>query len=394
MKPETLNTKQNNIKPRTPNTKHMPTETAEAKALADVLRHIRPAVREQHPYVVGSPAEAPVKLNQNESPYDLPGELRQEVMEAFFQTPFNRYPAEQPHRLRAALAERTGYDPDGLLIGNGSNELTYTFGLTMIEKGTSVVLPRPMFALYEKVVRLHEGNLISVPPRDDLSFDAEALLDAVRTSAPALTVLTTPNNPTGLAMPLEEIEAIVQAASGFVVVDEAYVEFTEEESARSILERYPNLILLRTFSKAFGLAGLRLGYLMTHPDVARELLKARLPFMVDRFAEAVALALLARPDLVEERVGLIKASCRALTQELAALPDVRVLPSQANFVLFQTPLEPTLLLARLAEEGVLVRNMGGYPELQGFLRVNAGTAEENQAFLMALKKTLRLSGAS
>ena len=379
----------------------MPTETAEANALTDVLGYIRPAVRAQHPYVVGSPPEAPVKLNQNESPYDLPDALRQEVMEAFFQTSFNRYPAEQPHRLRNALAERTGHSPEGLLIGNGSNELTYTFGLTMIEKGTSVVLPRPMFALYEKVVRLHEGDLVSVPPRDDLSFDAEAILDAVRTpqgkgrrSAPALTVLTTPNNPTGLAMPLGEIEAIVQAAAGFVVVDEAYVEFTGEESARSILESYPNLILLRTFSKAFGLAGLRLGYLMAHPDVARELLKARLPFMVDRFAEAVALALLARPDVVEERIGLIKASCQALTRELAAVPDVRVLPSQANFVLFKTPLEPASLLARLAEEGVLVRNMGGYPELQGFLRVNAGTAEENQAFLMALKKTLRSSSAS
>lgn len=372
----------------------MQTEAAEGKTLDEVLRRIRPAVREQSPYVVGSPSEAPVKLNQNESPYDLPEALREEIFEAFARIPFNRYPSEQPHRLRDALAERTDHPAEGLLIGNGSNELTYTFGLAMIEKGTPVVLPRPMFSLYEKVVRLHEGNLVSVPPRASLHFDAEALLSAVRTSDPALVVLTTPNNPTGLAMPLEEIERIVRAAPGFVVVDEAYVEFTGEESARSILDTYPNLILLRTFSKAFGLAGLRLGYLMAHPDVVRELLKARLPFMVDRFAEAVALALLAHPEQIRERIALIKASCRALTRTLGTTEGVEVLPSQANFVLFKTSLEPARVMARLAEEGVLVRNMSGYPELQGYLRVNAGTPEENQAFMMALKKSLRPPGAT
>ena len=372
----------------------MTTEAAGGKTLDRVLRHIRPAVRARSPYLVGSPAEAPVKLNQNESPFDLPEDVRQEVMEALFQIPFNRYPSEQPHRLRDALAERAGHDPEGILVGNGSNELTYTFGLTMIEKGTPVVLPRPMFSLYEKVVHLHEGALVAVPPRADLSFDAEALLEAVRTSAPALTVLATPNNPTGLAMPLGEIEPIVEAAPGFVVVDEAYVEFSEEASARSILEAHPNLILLRTFSKAFGLAGLRLGYLMAHPAVARELLKARLPFMVDRFAEAVAVALLARPELVRERVARIKASRQALAGALHGISGVAVLPSQANFVLFKTPLAPARLLDRLAEEGVLVRDMGGYPELRGFLRVNAGTSEENHAFLMALEKALRSPGAA
>ena len=372
----------------------MTTEAGEAKTLADVLGHIRPAVRARSPYVVGSPPDVRVKLNQNESPYDLPEEIKAEVVEAFFRVPFNRYPSEQPRRLRDALAERAGHDPEGVLVGNGSNELTYTFGLTMIDRGTSVVLPRPMFSLYEKVVRLHEGDLVAVPPRDDLSFNAEAILEAVRTSRPALTVLATPNNPTGLAMPLREIEPIVRAAPGFVVVDEAYVEFTEEESARAILAAYPNLILLRTFSKAFGLAGLRLGYLLAHPDVAGELLKARLPFMVGRFAEAVALALLARPELVQERVALIKASVQALADALHGMGGVAVLPSQANFVLFKTAIAPARLLAALAGEGVLVRDMSGYPELGGFLRVNAGTPEENQAFLVALEKTLRRSGGA
>ena len=357
--------------------------------LEQVLSHIRPAVRRERPYHVGGMPDILVKLNQNECPLDVPEDLKQELLEAFFYTPFNRYPTEQPDRLRHALGRLVDWDPEGILVGNGSNELTYTFGLTMIERGTPVVLPRPMFSLYETVVRLHEGALTGIPPHPDLHFDAEAILAAVRRVRPALVVLTTPNNPTGLAMPLDAVEAVVQAAPGFVVVDEAYVEFTEEVSARTILDAYPNLILLRTFSKAYGLAGLRLGYLVGHPAVIGELLKARLPFMVDRLAEITALALLERPALIRERVTLMKRACGALTDALAALDAVSVVPSQANFVLFRTPVPPDVLLRRLAGAGVLVRNMSGYPELQGYLRVNAGTAAENKAFMVALKEALR-----
>lgn len=363
-------------------------ETDRDTALSQALSYIRPAIRRQKPYLVGGVEEPRVKLNQNESPYDLPEELKRELVEAFLDIPFNRYPQEQPWALREALAGFVGHDPEGILVGNGSNELTYTLGLTLISPGAPVVLPRPMFALYESVVRMHDGDLVGIPPRPDLRFDAGAIRDAVVARDPVLTVLTTPNNPTGLAMPLAEVESIVQAAGGFVVVDEAYVEFTEEVSAQTILDRYPNLILMRTMSKACGLAGLRLGYMMAHPEVIRELFKARLPFMIDRLAETTALALLKRPALLQERATLLKESCRALTAALEAMDEVQVLPSQANFVLFKTPLEPRDLMDRLAQAGVLVRNMGGYPELQGYLRVNAGTPAENNAFLTALNEAL------
>ena len=363
-------------------------ETTKKADLERALTCIRSAVRRERPYLVGGVPNIAVKLNQNECPLDLPDDFKRELIEAFFHTPFNRYPTEQPDRLCHALSDYVEWDPEGILVGNGSNELTYTFGLGFIDKGTPVVLPRPMFALYETVVRLHEGALTAIAPRPDLSFDAEAILEAVRRVQPGLVVLTTPNNPTGLAMPLGEIEPIVQEAPGFVVVDEAYVEFTEEESAQTILGTYPNLIVLRTFSKAFGLAGLRLGYMMGHPAVICELLKARLPFMVDRLAEMTALALLERPALIRERVALMKRECRRLTTALDAMEGVDVVPSQANFVIFKTVMEPKPLMDRLAEAGVLVRYMGGYPELQGYLRVNAGTPEENKAFLVALKEAL------
>lgn len=362
--------------------------TATETSLDDVLEYIRPAVRDRKAYIVDAPDNAPVKLNQNESPFDLPPELKAEIIEAISDIEFNRYPSEQPTQLRDALAEYTGHPAEGIIIGNGSNELTYTFGQAMIDPGTPVVLPRPMFSLYEKVVRLSAGELIDVPPRDDLRFDTEALVQAVKTHQPALTVITSPNNPTGLVMPLDEIERIVQAASGFVVVDEAYAEFNPEERANELLERYPNVILLRTFSKGLGLAGLRIGYLMAHPGVAHELMKARLPFMVDRIAETVALVLLGRPDLLQERVAQIRSSRNALAEGLRAIEGVETVPSHANFVLFRTALPAPELTRRMADRGVVVRDMSGYRELTHHVRVNAGTPDENKAFLAALEDTL------
>ncbi|WP_456428384.1 histidinol-phosphate transaminase [Rhodocaloribacter sp.] len=360
--------------------------------LEAALRFIRPAVRRERAYHVGGAPDVTVKLNQNECPYDLPEDLKRELLEAFLQAPFNRYPTEQPDRLRAALADHLGHDPDGLLIGNGSNELTYTLGLAMVGPGTRVVLPRPMFSLYGTMARIFGGEVIGVPPRPDLRFDADALTAAVERAQPALTVLASPNNPTGLAMSPDEIERVVAAAPGFVLVDEAYVEFNEEPSALRLLARHPNVLVLRTFSKAFGLAGLRVGYLMGRPPVIAELLKARLPFMVDRFAEIVAMTLLQRPELVRARIDELKASCRRLTADLQALDGVEVIPSQTNFVLFRTGLEPRVVMAGLAARGVLVRDMSGYPELPGYLRVNAGMPRENQAFVAALKETLRAQG--
>ncbi|WP_251953500.1 histidinol-phosphate transaminase [Salinibacter ruber] len=365
----------------------------DSPSLDDVLQHIRPAVRDRSEYIVDMPEGIDVKLNQNESPFDLPAGLKQELLDAHAQVEMNRYPSEQPEALRHALAEYDGVDPDQILVGNGSNEITYTFGLAFLDPGDPVVLPRPMFSLYEKVMRLQEADLTIVPPQDDFGFDADALATAAAETDAVLTILTTPNNPTGLAMTLDELEQVVTASSGFVVIDEAYVEFNPEGTAIDLLEQHPNVLILRTLSKGFGLAGARLGYLLAHPAVVTELMKARLPFMVDRFAEQTALAVLRRPDLIEDRVSRIEASITILTEALQAMEGVEVVPSQANFVVFTTPLPADTLQDRLADRGVLVRNMGGYPELEGYLRVSAGTEEENNAFLDALDVSLEEAGA-
>jgi len=363
-----------------------------APDLQPLIERIRPEVRSDHAYIVSHPPNIQVKLNQNESPFDLPREMKEELAAELLNTPLNRYPNEQPYELRDALAAHLGVEPEMLLLGNGSNELTYTFGLTLLEPGTPVVMPTPMFSLYEKVARLHGAALTSVPPTPDFHFDVDALLRAIESVEPALVVVTTPNNPTGLTLPLADIERLLAASPGFVVVDEAYYEFLEGPTAQSLLDDYPNLIILRTFSKAAGLAGVRLGYMLGHTALIQEIFKARLPFMIDRVAEAAGLMLLRHPDLVRDRIRLMKQGMKTLSAGLRAIEGVDVVPSQANFMIFRPPLEPDVVMRRLAEDGVLIRNMGGYADLQGYLRVNAGTPEENNQFLTALKRALATKG--
>jgi len=354
-----------------------------------LIFQIRPAIRGRSPYIVGGDSQAPdVKLNQNESPFDLPEDLKKEILESFLEIPFNRYPREHPYDLIRALSDKLNHPPEGILVGNGSNELTYTLGLCLINPGAPVVLPTPMFSLYKKVILLYDGVPISTAPNPGLHVDLDAVHAAIRLHSPSLTIITTPNNPTGLSVPFDAIESLLKESPGFLLVDEAYVEFTSQRSALELMDQYPNLLILRTFSKAFGLAGMRIGFLLGHPPVIQEFLKSRLPFVVDPLAETVALALMRKPEIIASRVQEIIEERDALVNALKKLPDVKVIPSDANFLLLKTPVAPSILMKKLTRNGVLVRNMEGYSELAGYLRVNAGSKDENKVFLRALEDTM------
>ena len=353
--------------------------------LGEVLARVRAEVREQHPYKVGVPSgDISVKLNQNESPFDLPVALKDAVFAGWNEIAFNRYPSEQPYDLAELIASNIGWDPEGIIIGNGSNELTYALGLTFITAGSTVVLPRPMFSFYERVVHIYGGEVIPVAPLESLGFDTEGILAAIERTCPSMVVVTSPNNPTGLVVPLTELRTIAESTAGLVLIDEAYIEFADEPSMLTLLSHYPNVILLRTFSKAFGLAGSRLGYLIGHPPLMGEIMKIRPPFMIDRFTSCVTKLLLEHSQLIQDRVELIRSSTQGLIDALQEIEGMRVLGGQANFVTFRPPCDGQRLFTALAERGVLVRNMSGYPELRGFLRVSAGAPAENRRFLKAL----------
>jgi histidinol-phosphate aminotransferase len=353
-----------------------------------LLALIRKEVRSQRAYVVPGARPVLIKLNQNESPFDVPELLKKALLDSFLDVEFNRYPSEQPTGLIRALESKLGLPPGSVLVGNGSNELTYTLGMCFIHPGDPVVLPRPMFALFESMVNLYGGRVIGISPKADLQFDVDALLSAIDEHRPPLVILTSPNNPTGLAMDFADIERVVKSASGFVVVDEAYHEFHSSKSALSLIDQHPNVIVLRTMSKAFGLAGLRLGYMIAQPALITEIMKSRLPFMIDRLSEHVALRLLDQSSMVDDQIQTMLENTASLTKELQSRKDLTVLPSQTNFILFKADREPGKFLHDLADQGTLVRNMAGYPELKGYLRVTSGTANENKAFLKALDTVL------
>ena len=357
--------------------------------LSEAIACIRPAVRAGRAYHVGGPPRATIKLNQNESPFDLPPEMKRDLVERYLREPFNRYPLVRSVALERALGAHAGWDAEGIMVGNGSNELMATVNQVLVAPETTVVLPRPMFSFYARLAELFEAAVVMPPPRSDLSFDADAIADAAKRDKAVLTVLTTPNSPTGLAMALAEVQAVVAQAHGFVLVDEAYGEFSREESALKLLAAHPNLLLLRTFSKAFGLAGLRIGYLIGHPAVIGEIRKARVPFMVDRLSEMAALALLERTELWQERIAYLKRQTAWLFQALSRIPGVTALQSQTNFVLFSSRMSSDALMQALLPYDVLVRSMRGYPELAGYCRVSVGSDAENKSFIRALSRVLR-----
>ncbi|HEX8299037.1 MAG TPA: histidinol-phosphate transaminase [Rubricoccaceae bacterium] len=358
------------------------------------LHLVRPAVRAERAYLVPTTTDTGAKLDQNESPFDLPADLKDAILARFAAEPWNRYPDDRPHALTAAITERLGVAPGSVLVGRGSNDLVHSLGLCFLDAGTPVVIPAPTFALFGSVARMHDARVVNVAPRADLSHDADAILAAAQESGAALTVVVTPNNPTGQTVSYDDLDRLAAGVPGILLVDEAYHEFVTGRPALDLLTTHDNVLVMRTFSKAIGLAGIRVGYLVGHPDLIAEMEKARLPFLVDRLAEAVTVEVLARPDLLAAHVATLTAERDRLFAEVTALPGVEAVPSAANFFLFRTPLATADLRAALAARGVLVRDVSGYPELAsrdgrpGWLRVSIGTPGENRAFAGALAAVL------
>jgi histidinol-phosphate aminotransferase len=354
------------------------------------LDTIKPCVRALELYSVdGKPAQQGlIKLNQNENPFDIPDELKRKIIDDFFARQWNRYPEVFPTSLIQALSKYTNHPAEGIIVGNGSNELMYTVAMTVIGKGSKVLIPSPSFFLYEKLVLALEGELISVPMNEDLSFSTARILSTAKAKNPSLIFLVSPNSPTGQSVPLSDVERIVQGTNGLVVVDEAYIDFSEKKSVQQLIDSYDRIIVLRTFSKAFSMAGLRIGYLLGQPQVCHELLKTKIPFSVNNFSASVAETLMKNDDIIIERIAYLKRQKTELLSALRRMKDVTVFPSDTNFLIFRTKFEAKTLFQKLLERNILVRNVSSYPMLSNMLRVNTGTQDENQKFLSALAEIL------
>jgi histidinol-phosphate/aromatic aminotransferase/cobyric acid decarboxylase-like protein len=385
----------------------------------DPLRHVKPAVRALAAYTVALPT-APVKINQNENPWDLPEVVKRRVLEKALARPWSRYPDLRPRELLEALARHARWPADGILLGNGSNEAIEALLRVTVGPGTKVVIPEPTFTLYALLITILGGEPVRVPmsfrgapsgPGDEesavaiadpsgpgrrkslgVTYDADALLAARRASGAPVTIVCSPNNPTGNSLPLADVERLCRDGDGLVVIDEAYHEFSGQ-TVVPLLERHPNLVVLRTFSKAMALAGLRVGYLLASPGLVREIDKGRLPYNLNFFSQAAAIAALQEEDALAAGVRRLVAERERLLAYLADMPGVRACSSDANFFLIEClSADPKAVFSSMLRRGVLVRDVTSYPRLERCLRVTVGTEEENDAFLHALGTALREAG--
>ena len=358
--------------------------------IGTALRWVKPSVRTLGAYTLRH-HEPRIKLNQNESPYDVPDELKRRIAQRLDGRPWNRYPPFLATSFIGAVSRATGWPESGILVANGSNELIQSILAVTVGAGTTVVIPEPTFTLYRLMTEVNGGTVASVPLTAELEFDVDAIIRAARASDAAVVVLCTPNNPTGSALSEREILRIHDETGALVLLDQAYVEFGGFDGI-PLLEGRPRLVVLRTFSKAMAMAGLRAGYMLAHPALAAEVHKGKLPYNINFFTEVAAAEVLDGRALLEPNVGKMREQRDRLLAEMAGVPGIRVYPSAANFVLFRVEspaITHTELFQRLLDEhGILVRDVSKYPMLERCLRVNAGTAEETREFLDALRQMM------
>ena len=355
---------------------------------AEGLALVKPGVRSQAGYTLRAPPGRR-KLNQNECPYDFPIELKQSVLERAAAARWQRYPEFVPTRLVERLAAHYGWMPDGVVVGNGSNELIQATLSVVLASGDAVAAPSPTFSLYRLLTGVLGGRYVPVPLDDHFGFDVDRIVATAVRERARVVVLNSPNNPTGTVLPEAAVERILAETGALVVCDEAYQDFGGP-TAIPLLRRSSRVVVLRTFSKAMGMAGLRFGLALAHPELAGELAKGKLPYNVNLITLAAAEVALDNAEMLGARTREIAETRDRFLPRLAAIPGIEVFPTAANFVLIRCRARPASeVFRRLHEEhGILVRDVSGSAELAECLRISIGTREDMDAVLDALSRII------
>jgi histidinol-phosphate aminotransferase len=349
---------------------------------------LKPSVRAEAAYTLDAPVVAR-KLNQNEASLDVPDDLKREILARAGAAPWHRYPAFAPVHLQTVIAERHGWVPEGVLVGNGSNEVIQAALAVTVSEGAVVVAPAPTFSLYRLLTGVLGGRYLPVPLGADFAYDVDALTSVAQRERARVVVLNSPNNPTGSVLPAGAVERVLAETNALVLCDEAYQDFGGP-SAVPLLHQSARVVVLRTFSKAMGMAALRFGYALAHPDVAREISKAKLPYNVNAVTLAAAEVALAQSRRFAERTRVIVEERDRFLPRLRTLPGIHVFPSAANFVLIRCEALPARVIFRrlIEEHGILIRDVSGSAHLAECLRISIGTSEDMDAVFAALRQIL------
>ncbi len=352
--------------------------------MTDLLNVFKDQVRELRRYSLHA-TRTRVKLNQNENPWDAPAEIKRETLRRLNQLTWSRYPDFIPESLHERLAAFSGWKAAGVLAGNGTNELIQALLMVTVGKGRRVLISEPTFSLYRQITTVLDGEVISVPLTEELAYDIPALRLKIETVDPEVAIFCSPNNPTGCVLSAGDLQSLLEASRGLVVVDEAYFEFSGQ-TAVSLLDQYENLVVLRTFSKAMALAGLRVGYLLAAPRIVEEIRKALLPYNLNVFSQTAAGVATERyeSDLVP-LVRQIIAERDRVYAEVATIRGLSPVKSLANFMLVHSEIDPRQIFNELIERDILVRDVSSYPMLRSYFRISIGTPTENDLLIAALR---------
>jgi len=351
---------------------------------------VRDAIRAMTAYTL-EPRTARDKLDQNEGTLDLPSELKQEIVARVLSRKWNVYPDFEAVELRDAIARRGGIARENVLVGNGSNELLMVAMATLVAPGRRVVIPTPTFPLYEKLATIFGGEIVrvDVDPRSG-TLPSRAMVEAaIGGPEPAVVVACSPNNPTGGVLARGDLELLLESGA-FVLLDRAYGEFWDDGPPPPA----DRLVTLSTFSKAWGLAALRIGWLESTPELCTEMRKVKLPYNLNVFSQEAALVAIENETLMQSRVDATLRERARVTARLGAMRGIEVFPSRSNFIAFRVSGSADEIFEGLIARGTLVRNISRYPRMERCLRVSIGEPEQNDRFLDGVESLLELRGTS
>jgi histidinol-phosphate aminotransferase len=352
----------------------------------------RDSLKELKPY---DPHEAPykIKLNANENPHGLSEEIVEEILRKAKNLEYPRYPNANSVKLSEIVSSFWGLTRDNIVIGNGSDELIDYLIKAFSEKGRRIITTAPSFAMYKIYSIINGSNFVQIPlSQSNFSLNEDKILEEAKKEDSSIIFIAYPNAPTGNYFAKDKIIKIIKESNCLVVVDEAYYEFGEKTFV-PLISRYDNLVILRTFSKAYSLASLRVGYLLSNPEIINEIRKVKSPFNVNTFSQLAAQVVFENKEVLKDSIEKIIRERERLTDRINKLSSFKAHPSQTNFILVEVGSKEStdLVYNNLLEQGILVQTVSDpvFSSSRYFLRITVGNKEENDILIKELENILK-----
>lgn len=337
------------------------------------------SIRSLEPYVT-NPTVCSVKLDANEGDKDLYRDLLKKLGES--DITLNYYPDDSYSELKKEINNYVGYEPKNITVGNGSSELLDLCVKTFVDKDETILSLDPTFSMYSIYAQVFSAKYIGAKAEEDFKVNVDSIIKDIKENNPKLIILCNPNNPTGSVLTKEEVRKIVKSTDALIALDEAYMEFGDESLIDEVMD-YDNLLIVKTVSKAFSLAGIRMGYIVANEDIITSIEKVRAPYNLNSLSTYIATEALRQKERMFDYVKKIKGEREKIYKALVDL-GVKAYASGANFVFFKSDIDN--LQKKLVDKDVLIRKFSG--KLDGYYRVSVGTKGQNEKFLEAFKEVM------